>query len=102
MKRLLLVHNLVHGQSVVHELDDKDFAVELVEGDPEETDEQARWMLRVAFYPRRQRITSCSKLSTEMIGRAESALSRRNPLVDVDGNALRASDGGDHPLQPQP
>ena len=32
MKRLLLVHNLVHGQSVVHELDDKDFAVELVEG----------------------------------------------------------------------
>ena len=40
MKRLLLVHNLVHGQSVVHELDDKDFAVELVEGDPEETDEE--------------------------------------------------------------
>ena len=40
MKRLLLVHNLVHGQSIVHELDDKDFAVELVEGDPEETDEQ--------------------------------------------------------------
>ena len=39
MKRLLLVHNLVHGQSVVHELDDKDFAVELVEGDPE-TDDQ--------------------------------------------------------------
>ena len=33
MKRLLLVHNLVHGQSVVHELDDKDFAVELVEGE---------------------------------------------------------------------
>ena len=38
MKRLLLVHNLVHGQSVVHELDDKDFAVELVEGDPETDD----------------------------------------------------------------
>ena len=35
MKRLLLVHNLVQGQSVVHELDDKDFAVELVEGDPD-------------------------------------------------------------------
>ena len=50
MKRLLLVHNLVHGQSVVHELDDKDFAVELVEGDPEESDEiRARWMWKVAF-----------------------------------------------------
>ena len=48
MKRLLLVHNLVHGQSVVHELDDKDFAVELVEGDPE-TDDRARWTWRVAF-----------------------------------------------------
>ena len=32
MKRPL-VHNLVHGQSVVHELDDRDFAVELVDGD---------------------------------------------------------------------
>ena len=41
MKRLLLVHNLVHGQSVVHELDDKDFAVELVEGDPETDDQGA-------------------------------------------------------------
>ena len=52
MKRLLLVHNLVHGQSVVHELDDKDFAVELVEGDPEtddqgEMDVESRFLIRV-------------------------------------------------------
>ena len=52
MKRLLLVHNLVHGQSVVHELDDKDFAVELVEGDPEvdeqgEMDVESRFFIRV-------------------------------------------------------
>ena len=49
MKRLLLVHNLVHGQSVVHELDDKDFAVELVEGDPEETDEQGEMDVESRF-----------------------------------------------------
>ena len=52
MKRLLLVHNLVHGQIVVHELDDKDFAVELVEGDPEiddqgEMDVESRFFIRV-------------------------------------------------------
>ena len=52
MKRLLLVHNLVHGQSVVHELDDRDFAVELVEGDPEldeqgEMDVESRFFIRV-------------------------------------------------------
>ena len=49
MKRLLLVHNLVHGQSVVHELDDKDFAVELVEGDPEETDEEGEMDVESRF-----------------------------------------------------
>ena len=48
MKRLLLVHNLVHGQSVVHELDDKDFAVELVEGDPE-TDDQGEMDVESRF-----------------------------------------------------
>ena len=52
MKRLLLVHNLVHGHSVVHEMDDKDFAVELVEGDPEideqsEMDVESRFFIRV-------------------------------------------------------
>ena len=52
MKQLLLVHNLVHGQRVVHELDDKDFAVELVEGDPEtddqgEMDVESRFLIRV-------------------------------------------------------
>ena len=52
MKRLLLVHNLVHGQSVVHEMDDKDFAVELVEGDPEiddqdEMDVESRFFIRI-------------------------------------------------------
>ena len=52
MKQLLLVHNLVHGQSVVHELDDKDFAVELVEGDPDvdeqgEMDVDSRFFIRV-------------------------------------------------------
>ena len=52
MKRLLLVHNLVHGQSVVHELDDKDFAVELVEGDPEETDEEGEMDVESRFFIR--------------------------------------------------
>ena len=52
MKRLLLVHNLVHGQSVVHEMDDKDFAVELVEGDPEETDEQGEMDVDSRFFIR--------------------------------------------------
>ena len=33
MKRILIVHNLLEGQKIVHELDDKDFAIELVEGD---------------------------------------------------------------------
>jgi hypothetical protein len=51
MKRLLLVHNLVHGQSVVHELDDKDFAVELVEGDPE-TDDQGEMDVESRFFIR--------------------------------------------------
>ena len=51
MKRLLLVHNLVHGQSVVHELDDKDFAVELVEGDPE-TDDQGGMDVESRFFIR--------------------------------------------------
>ena len=49
MKRLLLVHNLVQGQSVVHELDDKDFAVELVEGDPE-TDDQGEMDVESRFF----------------------------------------------------
>ena len=48
MELLLLVNNLVHGQSVMHELNSKDFAVELVEGDPEtddqgEIDEESRF-----------------------------------------------------------
>ena len=52
MIQLLLVHNLVHGQSVVHELVDKDFAVELVEGEPEtddrgEMDVESRFFFRV-------------------------------------------------------
>ena len=52
MNRLLLVHNLVHGQSVVYELGDKDFAIELVEGDPEvdeqgEMDVESRFFIRV-------------------------------------------------------
>ena len=51
MKRLLLVHNLAHGQSVVHELDDKDFAVELVEGDPE-TDDQGEMDVESRFFIR--------------------------------------------------
>ena len=51
MKRLLLVHNLVHGQSVVHELDDKDFVVELVEGDPE-TDDQGEMDVESRFFIR--------------------------------------------------
>ena len=51
MKRLLLVHNLVHGQSVVHELHDKDFAVELVEGDPE-TDDQGEMDVESRLYIR--------------------------------------------------
>ena len=51
MKRLLLVHNLVHGQSVVHELEDKDFAVELVEGDPE-TDDQGEMDVESRFFIR--------------------------------------------------
>ena len=51
MKRLLLVHNLVHGQSFVHELDDMDFAVELVEGDPE-TDDQGEMDVESRFFIR--------------------------------------------------
>ena len=51
MKRLLLVHNLVHGQSVVHELDNKDFAVELVEGEPE-TDDQGAMDVESRFFIR--------------------------------------------------
>ena len=51
MKRLLLVHNLAHGQSIVHEMDDKDFAVELVEGDPE-TDEQGEMDVESRFFIR--------------------------------------------------
>ena len=51
MKRLLLVHNLVHGQSVMHELDDMNFAVELVEGDPE-TDDQGEMDLESRLYIR--------------------------------------------------
>ena len=52
MTRLLLVRNLVHGQSVVYELGDKDFAIELVEGDPEvdeqgEMDVESRFFIRV-------------------------------------------------------
>ena len=49
MKRLLLVHNLVHGQSVVHVLDIKDLAVELVEGDPE-TDDQGEMDVESPFF----------------------------------------------------
>ena len=52
MKRLLLVNNLVRGQNVVHELDDKDFAVELVEGDPEETDEEGEMDVESRFFIR--------------------------------------------------
>ena len=51
MKQFLLVHNLVHGQSVVHELDDKDFAVELVEGD-RETDDQGEMDVESRFFIR--------------------------------------------------
>ena len=54
MKRLLLIHNLVEGQIVVHELDDMDFAVELVEGDSEtdgqeELDVESRFFIRVDY-----------------------------------------------------
>ena len=51
IKRLLLVHNLVHGQSDVHELDNKDFAVELVEGEPE-TDDQGAMDVESRFFIR--------------------------------------------------
>ena len=51
MKRRLLVHNLVHGQSVMHELDYVDFAVELVEGDPE-TDDQGEMDVESRFFIR--------------------------------------------------
>ena len=51
MIQLLLVHNLVHGQSVVHELVDKDFAVELVEGEPE-TDDQGEMDVESRFFIR--------------------------------------------------
>ena len=34
-KRLLVIHNLVTGQSIIHEFSDTDFAFELVEGSPE-------------------------------------------------------------------
>ena len=37
-----------------------------------------------------------------MIDRVGSALSRRNPWVEGDGNALRASDGGGDPLHRNP
>ena len=51
MKRLLLVHNLLDGQSVVHELDEKDVAVELVEGDPE-IDDQGEMDVESPFFIR--------------------------------------------------
>ena len=51
MKQLLLVHNLVHAQKIVHELDDKDFAVELVEGDPE-IDDQGKMDVESRFFIR--------------------------------------------------
>ena len=38
--------------SIVHELDDKDFAVELVEGDPEEIDEQGEMDVESRFFIR--------------------------------------------------
>ena len=34
-KRLLIVHNLVSGQSIIHEFSETDFAFELVDGSPE-------------------------------------------------------------------
>ena len=40
MKRILIVHNLLEGQKIVHEFDDKDFAVELVEGDKEDENDE--------------------------------------------------------------
>ena len=51
MERLLLVHNLVHGQSVVHELVDIDLAVELVDGDPE-IDDQGEMDVESLFFIR--------------------------------------------------
>ena len=36
----------------MHELDDKDFAVELVEGDPEEIDEQGEMDVESRFFIR--------------------------------------------------
>ena len=39
MKKILIVHNLLEGQKIVHELDDKDFAIELVEGETFDEDD---------------------------------------------------------------
>lgn len=51
MKRILIVHNLLDGQKIVHELDDKDFAIELVEGDSfdanDDLDIESRFFFRV-------------------------------------------------------
>ena len=33
MKRILIVYKLLEGQKIDHELDDKDFAIELVEAE---------------------------------------------------------------------
>ena len=75
MKRLLLVHNLVHGQSVVHELDDKDFAVELVEGDPETDDQGEMWTWRVAFS---SALTTNELALTSVLNHGRCAAQHRN------------------------
>ena len=51
MKRLLIVHNLLEGQKIVHEINDKDFAIEIVEGeafdDNDDLDVESRLFFRL-------------------------------------------------------
>ena len=49
MKRILIVHNLLEGQKIVHELDDKDFAIELVEGETFDEDDNLDVESRLFF-----------------------------------------------------
>ena len=50
MKRLLIVHNIVTGQDIVHDFCDKDIAIEIVEGDDDgagELDIESRLFYRL-------------------------------------------------------
>ena len=49
MKKILIVHNLLEGQKIVHELDDKDFAIELVEGETFDEDDNLDIESRLFF-----------------------------------------------------